>query len=125
MSFSHLPAFLTSVFSDLAHWLDKRTAARLPLLLAGVLFGRGCRTVTSWFRAAGITDEFRQGYVTVCSVGREADHMAITVVQLVRPLIKSKRLMVGIDDTPTQRYGPCVEGAGIHHHPSPGPAGEK
>jgi hypothetical protein len=33
--------------------------------------------------------------------------------------------MVGIDDTPTKRYGPCVEGAGIHHHPSPGPAGEK
>ena len=36
-----------------------------------------------------------------------------------------KRLLLAIDDTPTARYGPCVEGAGIHHNPSPGPAGEK
>jgi hypothetical protein len=125
MTLSHFPPLLTSVFTSLGYWLDKRTAARLPLLLAGVLFARNRRTVTSWFRAAGITDEFRQGYVTVCSVGREANHMAITVVGLVRPLLRSKRLKVGIDDTPTQRYGPCVEGAGIHHHPSPGPAREK
>src|SRR4029453_14200206 len=33
------------------------------------------------------------------------------------------RLMLAIDDTPTQRYGPCVEGAGVHHNPAPGPAG--
>ena len=34
-------------------------------------------------------------------------------------------LLFAIDDTPTARYGPCVQGAGIHHNPSPGPAGEK
>src|SRR5205823_12904264 len=28
-----------------------------------------------------------------------------------------------LDDTPTPRYGPCVEGAGLHHNPAPGPAG--
>jgi hypothetical protein len=126
MSFSCLPPLLTRVFASLAHWLDKRTAARLPLLLAGVLFARGRRTVTSWFRAAGITDDFRQSYVAVCAVGRNVDRMAITVVNhVVHPLVKGKRFRVGIDDTPTQRYGPWVEGAGIHHHPSPGPAGEK
>jgi hypothetical protein len=32
---------------------------------------------------------------------------------------------VAIDDTPTQRYGPEVQGAGLHHNPTPGPAGEK
>jgi hypothetical protein len=117
---------LTSVFASLSHWLDKRTAARLPALLSGVLFARGCRTVTSWFRAAGISDDFRQSYVAVCAIGRESEHLAISVVtDVVRPLFKGKRLRIGIDDTPTQRYGPCVEGAGIHHHPSPGPAGEK
>src|SRR5437879_4982815 len=26
---------------------------------------------------------------------------------------------------PTARYGPRVQGAGIHHNPSPGPAGER
>jgi hypothetical protein len=126
MPLSYLPPLLTSVFASLAHWLDKRTAARLPLLFGGVLFARGCRTVTSWFRAAGVTDDFRQSYVAVCAVGRNVDLMALTVVtDVVRPLVQGKRLRIGIDDTPTQRYGPCVEGAGIHHHPSPGPAGEE
>jgi hypothetical protein len=125
MSFSHLPEFLTRAFSALADWLQKRSAVRLPLLLLGLLFAKGRRTVTSWFRAAGIAEDFRPAYSTVCAVGREAQHLAISVVQLVRPLIRSRRLLVGIDDTPTKRYGPCVEGAGIHRHPSPSPAGEK
>jgi hypothetical protein len=126
MTFSHLPVFLTSVFFNLAHWLQKRTAVRLPSLLVGILFARGRRTVTSWFRAADIADDFRQSYVTVCAVGREVDHMALTVVtDVVQPLVEGKRLIIGIDDTPTQRYGPEVEGAGIHRHPSAGPAGEK
>src|SRR5262249_35171692 len=106
MPFSHLPAFLTSTFSRLAHWLHNRTPARLPLLLAGALFARGNRTVPSWFRAAGITTEFRQGYVTACAVGREAEHVALSVVNdVVGPLLPPKRLTVAIDDTPTQRYG--------------------
>lgn len=126
MPFSHLPPSLTRVFADLACWLDKRTAARLPLLLAGVLFASGRRTVTSWFRAAGITDEFRPAYSTVCAVGREIPYVALPVVQAVLPLLTvRKRLTVAIDDTPTRRYGPCVEGCGIHHNPSPGPADKK
>src|SRR5262249_32594428 len=28
-----------------------------------------------------------------------------------------------LDDTPTRRYGPHVQGAGVHHNPTPGPAG--
>src|SRR6266404_1033625 len=99
MAFSHLPPFLTSVFSSLAHWLHKRSAARLPLILVGILFARGRRTVTSWFRAAGISDDFRNAYTTVCAVGREFDHMAITVQDTVRPLLNPKRLVVGIDDS--------------------------
>jgi hypothetical protein len=125
MSFSHLPPLLTSVFAGLARWLHKRSAARLPLLLGGILFAKGRRTVTSWLRAGGIADDYRQGYVTVCAVGRAAEPMALTVQAAVRPLLDPKRLLLGIDDTPTPRYGPCVEGAGIHHNPSPGPAGEK
>jgi hypothetical protein len=116
---------LTSLFAALARWLDKRHAARLPLLLCGILFARGRRTVTSWFRAGGLSDDYRQGYVTVCAVGREASSIALTVQAAVQPLLSRPRLLLGIDDTPTARYGPCVEGAGIHHNPSPGPAGER
>jgi len=125
MALSHLPTSLANAFCDLARWLDRRSGSRLPLLLLGILFACQRRTVTSWFRAAGITVEFRQNYVTVCAVGREADSLAMSIVLAVRPLLRRQRLTVAIDDTPTARYGPEVEGCGIHHNPTPGPAGEK
>ncbi|MDY3555079.1 transposase [Gemmata sp. JC717] len=31
--------------------------------------------------------------------------------------------MLALDDTPTARYGPQVQGAGLHQDPTPGPAG--
>ena len=34
-------------------------------------------------------------------------------------------LVFAIDDSPTKRYGPHIEGAGKHHNPTPGPAGSK
>ena len=125
MSLSHLPDVLSNAFLELAHWLDRRSAARLPALLYGALFGAGRRTVTSWFRAAGITDDFRQAYVTACAAGRRADLLAISAVHAVTPLLDKGRLLLAIDDTPTPRWGPQVEGAGVHHNPTPGPAGEK
>jgi hypothetical protein len=125
MSLSHLPAFLANAFEELAHWLDRRSGARLPLLLLGALLASDRRTVTSWFRAAGITADFRQAYVTVCAAGSRVDQMAISAVLAVTPLLGSRRLLLAIDDTPTPRWGPFVEGAGIHHNPTPGPAGEK
>jgi DDE superfamily endonuclease len=125
MSLSYLPPFLSALFLGLAGCLDKRILFRLPQLLLGVLFARGRRTVTSWYRAAGITDEFRQNYRVVSAVGRNVDSLAARVLRTVRELEPSQHLTVAIDDTPTPRWGPCVEGAGIHHNPNPGPAGEK
>lgn len=125
MSLSHVPALLSRTFAHFAHWLDRRTAERLPLLLGGILLASGRRTATAWFRAAGITTEFRHAYHTIYAVGRRADSLAVTTVQTVLPcLTGSRRLVVAIDDTPTARYGPCIEGAGMHRNPTPGPAGE-
>ena len=43
---------------------------------------------------------------------------------IVRPLVNDDpRLVFALDDTPTPRYGPHVQGAGVHHNPTPGPAG--
>jgi len=126
MSLSYLPTWLSRVFHRLAYGLDRRSAARLPVLLLGILLASGRRTATSWFRAAGITDQFRPAYRTIYAAGREAEALAVTAWASVQPcLAGSRRLLVAIDDTPTPRYGPCVEGAGIHHNPTPGPAGEK
>ncbi|MEW4571298.1 hypothetical protein AB1L88_25780 [Tautonia sp. JC769] len=33
------------------------------------------------------------------------------------------RSLLVLDDSPTKRYGPEVQGAGIHHNPTPGPPG--
>src|SRR5947207_10303195 len=120
MPFSHLPAALSAWLAQITDALDRRSAPRLLLLLAGALFARGRRTVTSWFRAAGITDEFRPAYRTVCAVGRRTDALASSTLRAVQPLLRGQRLTVAIDDTPTPRYGPEVEGCGIHHNPSPG-----
>lgn len=44
--------------------------------------------------------------------------------QVVKPLMAgADRLTFALDDTPTERYGRYVEGAGVHHNPTPGPAG--
>ncbi len=125
MLLSYLPPLLTNAFLHLAHWLHPASAARLPLLLGGLLFATGRRTVTAWFRAAGIGDDFRPAYTTVCAVGRHTEQLAVSTLRVVQPLLDRRRLCAAIDDTPTPRYGPHVEGAGIHHNPSPGPAGER
>ena len=64
MPFSFLPATLSACFSHIVGVLDRRSAPRLFLLLCGALFARGRRTVTSWFRPAGITTAFRRAYNT-------------------------------------------------------------
>ena len=126
MLLSHVPAWLAGVFGCFASWLDRRSAARLPRLLGGILLAAGRRTATAWFRAGGISDDFRRAYHTIHAVGCRTEPLAFSAWTAARPCLEgSRRLLVAIDDTPTSRYGPCVEGAGIHHNPSPGPAGEK
>jgi hypothetical protein len=129
MPFSHLPAVLSSWFAVLVCPLDRRSAPRLLLLLVGALFARGRRTITSWFRAAGITDAFRPAYGALGALGQRAQSLAVRLLLVVlRPLMlraPGDRLLFAIDGTPTPRYGPKVQGAGVHHNPAPGPAGEK
>jgi hypothetical protein len=126
MSLSHLPATLSAWFSQIVGALDPRSAPRLLLLLGGTLLARGRRTVTSWLRAAGITDEFRPAYNALWAAGRRAHALAYRLLGgALRPLLRQapgERLLFALDDTPTARYGPWVQGAGAHHNPSPGPA---
>jgi hypothetical protein len=105
--------------------LDPRSAARLVRRFLGALLATGRRTVTSWVRAAGLTAEFRPAYTTLAALGQRTDHGAARLAHAVlKPRLNQvDRLLFALDDTPTERYGPQVEGAGIHHHPTPGPAG--
>ena len=59
-------------------------------------------------------------------MGREAELMASMLLRLVAKMLPAGDvLLFALDDTPTKRSGPKVEGAGIHHSPTPGPADQK
>jgi hypothetical protein len=124
MPSSHTPAASCHWFPLLAAALDPRSAARLVRLLLGVLLARGRRTVTSWIRAAGLSAEFRPCDTTVAAAGKRADLIAARLAHAVlKPLVAGMtRLVFALDDTPTERSGPHVQGAGVHHNPTPGPA---
>src|SRR3954449_11827476 len=112
-------------FSRLASALDRRSAPRLALLFLGALLARGGRTVTSWIRAAGLSAHYQSCYLAVAGAGKRAETIAAyLVLWVVKPLVSGVgRLTLALDDTPTPRYGPHVQGAGVHHNPTPGPAG--
>jgi|TARA_Y100000310_G_C20604186_1_gene774642 hypothetical protein len=91
--------------------------------MMGMLLASGRRTVTTWLRAAGVSDDYQDYYYFLTCVGRKSGSIATQLVLLLlRVLPLPKRVMVVIDDSPTKRYGPKVEGADVHHNPTPGPA---
>src|SRR3954452_23869379 len=125
MTSSHPTPAPCQWFPQLASALDRRSAPRLALLLLGAVLARGRRTVTSWIRAARLSDQFRSCYTAVAAAGEKAETIAASLVlTVVEPLLGGvERLTLDLDDTPTERYGPHVQGAGVHHNPTPGPAG--
>src|SRR5262245_6042222 len=126
MAGCYLPAELSQTIRSLAGPLHARLAWRLLPLLGGMLFASGRRTVASWLRAAGIGEGFRPYYYFLGSLGRNTSSVAALLLRrAVARLLPGERLLFGLDDTPTKRYGRYVEGAGVHHNPTPGPADQK
>jgi len=110
----------------LAAGLHGRNRWRLSVVLLGMIFARGRRTVTTWLRAVGIQHDFADYYYFLQPLGRKANELAerLLTVLLLR-LVHGSRAVFAVDDSPTKRYGPKVQGAGIHHNPTPGPADQK
>ena len=67
-------------FARLAAVLDRRSAPRLALLFLGAVLARGRRTVTSWIRAAGLSDRFQSCYIAVAAAGKKADSIAARLI---------------------------------------------
>lgn len=110
----------------LAAPLHARLAWRLAEVVVGALMASGRRTAASWWRAAGVGDDFRSYYYFLDSLGRKAFEVAAVLLRIVTERVEAgDRLVFAIDDTPTKRYGPKIQGAGVHHNPTPGPAGSK
>ena len=119
------PAEWEEWWNWLAAGLHGRSRWRLSVLIGGLLFGCGRRVVASWIRAAGVSHDYQDYYYFLQSVGQRWQELGRRVLVLVlrHVLAKQQRVLLAIDDSPTKRYGPQVQAAGIHHDPTPGPAG--
>ena len=126
MASPHLTSEVRGWINELANRLDPRVSWRLVPLLSGLLFASGRRTVSSWLRAGNLGKDYQDYYYFLSALGHKVKSLAAVLVGIAAQVIApSDRILLAIDDTPSKRYGPKVEGAGIHHNPTPGPAGAK
>jgi hypothetical protein len=126
MALWNLPVEVASWISRMAGLLHARLAWRLLPLLAGALFAQGRKTVASWVRAGQLSADYKNYYYFLGSLGRHVRSLATELLRIaVQVIVPGERLLLALDDTATKRYGPHVEGAGIHHNATPGPADQK
>ena len=105
--------------------MDPRIGFRLAIIVSGMFLADDRRTASAWFVAAGVQDDWDRFYDCLISAGRTSGKLATAVLGLVvRKLAPrfGERILLAMDDSPTSRYGKHVEGAGVHHNPTPGPA---
>ena len=82
MAVFQLPASVSTWVQQLAKPLDARIADRLSIVLLGVLFARGRRTVTRWLHAAGVGHEFQLFYYFLGSLGHHVESVAGVLLQV-------------------------------------------
>lgn len=111
--------------TSMAGMLDPRMAFRLSIIMAGMMLADDRRVAAAWFATAAVQDDWDRFYDCLISVGRNTRLLTlpllIAVVRKFAPGPDGHRI-VAVDDSPTQRYGRHVEGAGVHHNPTAGPA---
>ncbi len=115
---------IASLGAAMSRLLDKRIGFRLPIVVAGAMLAGGRRTAASWFRCAGVKDDWDRFYELLQSVGKNAASLMLPIVMVVFKKFdpgKQGYWTLAVDDSPTKRFGPCVEAANIHHNPTPGP----
>ena len=120
-----LTGAMRTAVSVLQAVLDRRIAFRLAIVVAGMLLADDRRTASAWFVAAGVQEDWDRFYDFLMSVGRTSGKLATAVLGLIVLKFAPRFgdcILLGMDDTPTSRYGRQVEGAGVHHNPTPGPA---
>ena len=121
-----LPQRIAEWTSLLSTGLDRRSRNYLPVI---VVRSSGRKTVSSWLRAVVDSEDWQDHHYLLQTLGRSTgpaatQSMLLAVRQIpvshVGPHVKR-----AIDDSPTKRYGPKVELAGIHHNPTPGLSGSE
>ena len=108
----------------MSQMLDRRIAFRLPIILAGAMLAGGRRTAASWFRCAGVNDDWDRFYELLQGIGKNASSLMLPLLSFILRKFdpgEQGHWTLAVDDSPTKRFGPCVEAANIHHNPTPGP----
>jgi hypothetical protein len=77
----------------------------LDIITAGIVFAKGNRTVTNWFRWAGVSRRYKAFYYFIGSIGRKTEIITTVFFEFTVNLIykKNNRILMGIDDTLTRR----------------------
>jgi hypothetical protein len=120
-----LTGAMQTAVSVLQTVMDRRIAFRLAIIVAGMFLADDRRTASAWFVAAGVQDDWDRFYDCLISAGRISEKLATAVLGLIVQKFApglGDRITLGMDDSPSSRYGQHVEGAGVHHNPTAGPA---
>src|SRR5438270_2030845 len=98
-----LPKEVQAWVRQLAAPLHGRLAWRLRVLVLGLLFATGRRTVASWLRAAAVGKDFKAYYFFLSAVGRSAEWIASRPLWLVWQRIGRRRPceILAPEDSPT------------------------
>ncbi|MEO1619312.1 MAG: transposase [Planctomycetota bacterium] len=115
---------IASLVVAMNRMLDARIGFRLPIVLAGAMLAGGRRTAASWFRRAGVMDDWDRFYLLLQSVGKDTASLMLPILMFILRKFEPGEggcWTLAIDDSPTKRFGPHVEAANIHHNPTPGP----
>jgi len=110
---------IAALAAAMSQVLDARIAFRLPIVIAGALLASGRRTAASWFRCAGVKDDWDRFYELLQSIGKNTTLLMFFFKKFDPG--EQGHWTLALDDSPTKRFGPCVEAANIHHNPTPGP----
>jgi len=120
-----LTGVVASLATAMGRLLDVRIGFRLSIVIAGGMLAGGRRTAASWFRAAGVGDDWDRFYECLQAVGK---NVAMLMLPLAAFIVKRFEpgpdgwWTIVIDDSPTKRFGRHVEAANVHRNPTPGPA---
>jgi len=117
------------LFHHIAERLDGKlktpiTTFFLPLIFGALLAIARQRTVTTWLRAAGLSEKYRSVFYHMPSIEHKSqelfdEKLQCIIEQLGDILETATSIRIILDDTPTKRYGSKVEGAGYHYNPTP------
>jgi hypothetical protein len=116
---------LAAMVTTMTMLLHPKMAFRFSILFSGMFVAKGRRTVSSWLRGAGVKDDWDCFYDSLVHFGKATNALMLPLLRLILDRFASmpnQTLRLVIDDSPTRRFGKHIEGANVHHNPTPGPA---